>query len=307
MNCINCNNTINKKHQNCPKCGQKVNDLLNIRSLYRHTVSNYFSADSRIIKSIRPLVFRPGYLAKKFIEGKRLIYLHPSKFYLILSVLFFFLFSSTIKQYQQKTDILLEKKFNTSNSKKYYRVNSNWEVIHVFEKHMVDSLIAINAPKEQLLELFGIKKQDSRFKKNMYSQLLKIYTNRGSGLLKVFYSTISITLLILIPIFAVFLKLLFFKKGPLSHHLVFAFYFFSFLFLMFNIILITKLIITIPNWVYLLTLFITMAHLVVGIMKFYNKRFRVSFIKTGVLLISYFAIVLPISITVLGYITILLF
>lgn len=307
MNCKNCNNTINDDHKYCPECGQKLNDLLTIGSLFKETISNYFSTDSRIIRSIKPLVFKPGYLAMKFVEGKRLFYLHPTQFYLFLSVLFFFLFSFTAKKYQQQADQVLEKTFAPLNTRNINRFNSKGEVTFIFEKQKVDSLIAINAPKKEVLELFGITKQDKKFKKIMYSQLLKIYTHRGTGILKVFYSTLSITLLILIPIFAIFLKLLFFKNGPLSHHLVFAFYFFSFLFAMFNIILIAKFIIAIPYWIYLLTLGLTMAHLLLGIMKFYNKRFRVSLIKTGVLLISYFLIVLPISITVLGFITLLLF
>ncbi len=307
MICKNCNNTLNDNQKYCPECGQKVNDLLNIRSLFNETINNYFSVDSRIIKSFKPLIFKPGYLPMKFIAGSRLIYLHPVKFYLIISILFFFLFSFTVKKYQQKADILLEKQIDPLNTRNINRFNSKGEVIYVFEKQKMDSLIVVNAPKEQMLELLGINEQDNKFKKVMYSQILKIYIHRGAGILKVFYSTISITLLILIPIFAIFLKLLFFKSGPLSHHLVFAFYFFSFLFVMLNIILITKFFISIPYWIYLLTSCLTTIYLLIGIMRFYKNRFRVSLIKTLFLLISYFFIVLPISITVLGFITLMIF
>ncbi|WNH14436.1 DUF3667 domain-containing protein [Thalassobellus suaedae] len=42
-----------------------------------------------------PLLIKPGYLTAKFIEGKRLLYLHPAKMYLFIVVVFFFFFYST--------------------------------------------------------------------------------------------------------------------------------------------------------------------------------------------------------------------
>ncbi len=44
-------------------------------------------------------MFKPGYLAKKFLEGKRLLYLHPAQMYLFVSVIFFFVFSFTINDW----------------------------------------------------------------------------------------------------------------------------------------------------------------------------------------------------------------
>ncbi|MDC6469138.1 DUF3667 domain-containing protein [Flavobacteriaceae bacterium] len=77
--------------QFCPYCGQKSNDELTIGLLFYNTISNYFSFDARFFKSFFPLIFRPGYLANRFIAGKRLMYLHPAQLYLFISVVFFFL------------------------------------------------------------------------------------------------------------------------------------------------------------------------------------------------------------------------
>ncbi len=57
-------------------------------------------------------MFRPGYLARKFIEGKRLLYLHPAQYYLFVSVVFFFLFSFQAREYTQKVDRVLKKEFD---------------------------------------------------------------------------------------------------------------------------------------------------------------------------------------------------
>ena len=82
---------VRKDFKFCPHCGQQTNDELTVALLFYNTITNYFSFDARFIKSIVPLLFKPGYLPKVFIEVKRSIYLHPGQLYLFISVLFFFL------------------------------------------------------------------------------------------------------------------------------------------------------------------------------------------------------------------------
>ncbi len=81
--------------------------------LFYNTISNYFSFDARFFKSFLPLMFRPGYLAKRFVQGKRLQYLHPAQYYLFVSVVFFFLFSFQAREYTQKVDKALKKGFES--------------------------------------------------------------------------------------------------------------------------------------------------------------------------------------------------
>ncbi|WP_298511522.1 DUF3667 domain-containing protein [uncultured Kordia sp.] len=94
--CPNCSYQLTRYHNYCPNCGQKVDDKLNMRVLFHNTVMNYFSVDARFFRSFIPLLTRPGYLAKKFVSGKRLMYLHPAQFYLFASIVFFFIFSISI-------------------------------------------------------------------------------------------------------------------------------------------------------------------------------------------------------------------
>jgi hypothetical protein len=47
---------------------------------------------------------RPGFLAKKFVSGKRLMYLHPAQFYLFSSIVFFFIFSIASRDTQEKVE-----------------------------------------------------------------------------------------------------------------------------------------------------------------------------------------------------------
>lgn len=111
-NCKNCEKPFDEAYEFCPHCGQKDKDDLTIGVLFYNTISNYFSFDARFFKSFIPLLFRPGYLASKFIEGKRLMYLHPAQMYLFVAVVFFFLFSFNANEQAQEMNRDLSEAFN---------------------------------------------------------------------------------------------------------------------------------------------------------------------------------------------------
>ncbi len=110
--CPNCGYQLTQYHNFCPNCGQKVGDKLSMRVLFHNTVMNYFSVDARFFRSFVPLLMRPGYLAKKFVSGKRLTYLHPAQFYLFTSIVFFFIFSISTRATQQEVEKTIRKSFN---------------------------------------------------------------------------------------------------------------------------------------------------------------------------------------------------
>ncbi|MEM6722295.1 MAG: DUF3667 domain-containing protein [Bacteroidota bacterium] len=111
--CQNCGYELTPYHNYCPNCGQKVDDKLSMRVLFHNTVMNYFSVDARFFRSFIPLLVRPGFLAKKFVSGKRLMYLHPAQFYLFASIVFFFIFSISTRATQQEIEKNIRKSVAT--------------------------------------------------------------------------------------------------------------------------------------------------------------------------------------------------
>lgn len=109
--CSNCEYQLTPYHNFCPNCGQKVDDKLSMRVLFHNTIMNYFSVDARFFRSFIPLLLRPGYLAKQYVSGRRLLYLHPAQFYLFASIVFFFLFSVATSSSQQDFDRGLQESF----------------------------------------------------------------------------------------------------------------------------------------------------------------------------------------------------
>jgi hypothetical protein len=115
VNCQNCEQPFEKGFQFCPHCGQKTNEELTLKVLFYNTICNYFSFDARFFKSFIPLMFRPGYLATKFVEGKRLLYLHPAQMYLFISVVFFFIISFSTRELIQEANNLNDKVIKIEN------------------------------------------------------------------------------------------------------------------------------------------------------------------------------------------------
>jgi len=115
--CKNCEGEHEIDFEFCPYCGQKTSEDLTVGVLFYNTISNYFSFDARFLKSFIPLMFRPGLLAKRFIAGKRLLYLHPAQMYLFISVVFFFLFSFIVGDQVEQLDKSMENAFGNSNGK----------------------------------------------------------------------------------------------------------------------------------------------------------------------------------------------
>ena len=109
--CKNCERTFKDDYNFCPYCGQNDKEELTLGVLFYNTISNYFSVDARFFKSFIPLVAKPGFLASKFVEGRRLMYLHPAQMYLFITVIFFFLFSFIKRQQVQDINNEFEKTF----------------------------------------------------------------------------------------------------------------------------------------------------------------------------------------------------
>ena len=266
--CKNCEQSFESDFLFCPHCGQKSKDELTLRVLFSNTLSNYFSVDARFFKSFFPLLFKPGYIARKFIEGKRLLYLHPAQMYLFISIVFFFLFSFKVREQEEalsttfNTDqeiknalknienqtekdslaaVLFIQKMRENQSKLGLKdkdvelfdsiVKENGydgmnNVSFGFNEKKIDSLILKNADENLIYKEMGLDPTDGWLSKKMYKQMLKLYKSNGSvaNVYSSFFDTIPMAIFVLLPIFALILKLFFFRRGLYAHQLVFAFY-----------------------------------------------------------------------------------
>jgi hypothetical protein len=97
--CLNCGRTLGDIYNFCPNCGQENDDkAVDIRLLLKDFFSNAFAFDSKFFSSIKPFLFKPGYLTQAYSQGKRMSYVNPIRLYLVISLFYFIALSSVIKQ-----------------------------------------------------------------------------------------------------------------------------------------------------------------------------------------------------------------
>ena len=80
----------------CGTCGQKLeNPVHSVWNFIGEATEDVTHADSRLWRTLLALLFRPGRLTREFLDGRRVYYLPPLRLYLILSLGFFVLATSS--------------------------------------------------------------------------------------------------------------------------------------------------------------------------------------------------------------------
>lgn len=86
--CLNCGTTLSGQY--CGNCGQRSRSrLISIWELLRDAFGDLLELDSRVWRTLIPLITRPGKLTRDYLEGRRARYMPPFRTYLVLSIVFF--------------------------------------------------------------------------------------------------------------------------------------------------------------------------------------------------------------------------
>lgn len=86
--CLNCQTPL--RGQYCGRCGQRAQSrLISLWELVRDAVGDMFELDSKLWKTLIPLLFRPGRLTADYLKGRRARFMPPFRMYLVLSLTFF--------------------------------------------------------------------------------------------------------------------------------------------------------------------------------------------------------------------------
>jgi hypothetical protein len=86
--CLNCGATL--RGQYCGTCGQRARSrLISLWELVRDAFGDLFELDSRLWRTVTPLLIRPGLLTADYLAGRRARYMPPFRMYLVLSLVFF--------------------------------------------------------------------------------------------------------------------------------------------------------------------------------------------------------------------------
>lgn len=86
--CANCGATLHGPH--CHQCGQPVKGMIRpLSGLTADVIDSVFNIDSRILRTLGPLYFRPGFLTTEYFIGRRVRYVTPFRLFFFLTVIAF--------------------------------------------------------------------------------------------------------------------------------------------------------------------------------------------------------------------------
>ncbi len=224
--CLNCSAELHGEF--CSACGQRDKEIhVPVKELASEFIDVLPSFDRRLRRSILPLIFSPGMLTLEYLSGKRKQYISPFKLYFAVSFLFFLVSSIA-------DDTEVKKRALSGISSEHSERTSINDTAFVSVGNADNSLRFTVQDSAEVEQVLGPK---------MKTALKNLKANPGLMFDKIKEHRPKIIFL-LMPVFALLLKLLYLRSRTLYvKHLVFSFYFHSFLFIIF---LLTELIDIMP-------------------------------------------------------------
>jgi len=275
--CKNCGAALSGPF--CSQCGQRaISPVVSLRQFIGDALDGLFSVDSRIWRTVLPLLFQPGSLTRDYLSGQRERYLPPFRTYLIMSLLFFMIASVfgtgwefTTNQKPQSPDAQTSS-INTSNSDE--SEDFSCQKLQIEDSGFFDDLDL-----------------EARLRKACE----KIQADSGSSLIRALADNIPIMMFLFIPFVALVMKILYlFSHRKYIEHLLFLVHYHATFFMILAIIVILAAIersspllampasiVSVFAWIYI------PAYLLVAMRRVYYQSWFLTNIKFALLLFGY--------------------
>jgi len=288
--CPNCEFPVNGKF--CSNCGQSTKSFQRpFLTVVSESVGDALSVDNRLIHTLVPLFLKPGYLTREFMRGRRARYTPPFRLYLFLT---FFAFLLLAYNHKPESAAAKELTVETDDGKKLDMVSLLEEMVDE-EEYDVDSLkldslaefkkknggVAINIGKKNVAkDSLKAKKEkdDGLIGDSDVKKLIEMWKLNPSLMMDTAFKKLSQTLLVILPLFALALALMYIRrKHYMLEHLLISLNFHAYIFVL---VIISELLLMV-NLEFLSTLALYLYFLVPVqlflTMKFYYKQ---SWVKT---------------------------
>lgn len=154
--CLNCNSIVENKF--CPNCGQEnIEPRKSFSDLFFHFFEDLTHYENAFWKTIKNLLFKPAFLSKEYLSGKRLTYLAPIRLYIFISFITFFILAilpnENIKYTNSNEDIDNEITSNLPNK----NANSKGAKVHLKQQKSIEKNLSSEKEKNDFLALFNYK------------------------------------------------------------------------------------------------------------------------------------------------------
>ncbi|MDH3815533.1 MAG: DUF3667 domain-containing protein [Acidobacteriota bacterium] len=198
--CPNCLAPLNGAY--CASCGQRQLDLDQpFRELTGEAMESFLSFDARILRTLGPLIRRPGLLTVEFLAGRRARYVHPFKLYFAFSVALFLGLAI-----------------------------SGYSVIQIGESEDVVTGVRFEISDEEKGDDGAEVSVEPSFLERVLGPVAELAENDPDRLNRIFTDRLAKSIILLVPVFALLLLALYRGRRYVAH-LVFSLHLHSFAFL----------------------------------------------------------------------------
>lgn len=297
--CPNCGAEVHGRY--CHECGQDQKHYrVSVKHIMDDFASTYLTVDSKLFRSIIPLLFKPGHLTNEYLAGKRASLIRPLRMYLFASFVFFLVLSlsdnnfinvggdksevatadsavvdSTVTQLDRQLSGVLD---STEIRQLKSTIARDMADSTKPDSAMIDSSKLLHVQKVNYEPQSQVISVDFSIKGKQYH-----YNINQNTFKKNFIGNLPTMMFFLLPLFALYLKLLYIHRKRLYvEHLVFSLYTHAFVFLVEALIIIIPwgLPETILGWSIVLYLYIAMKQV-------YEQGYLKTFVKFAGLLFIY--------------------
>ncbi|WP_026450548.1 DUF3667 domain-containing protein [Aequorivita capsosiphonis] len=328
--CLNCGHPLDRSDVYCPNCSQLNSDKqLSAKDFFGEFISSILVYDSRLRKTLKDLLFCPGKITRNYVEGQRLKYANPFRFFLSVSIIYF-LATGLINFFTPNEEIV------SRNSETKIGFNAMMDSISANTSRTISYADSIN--KEKPLKYYSDKELDAMPFTQSYKERFSLYNDfyekhkiknagialdslhhRNTAVNRWVYSKnttvekisedptefaqylitkIPFFLFFFAPLFALFFWLIYsWKEYTYMEHMIFIFHIFSFIFLALLIAIIPDLLIGSKFFISCFFLFIGPFYFYKALRNFYQQS-RVLTLLKFVFLSTVFVIGLTFAATI---------
>jgi hypothetical protein len=260
--CLNCYHPLDISDKYCPNCSQlNSTKKLAFNDFFNEFFAGIFAYDSRFYRTLGVLVFKPGKISKDYIEGKRVRYANPYRFYLSASIIFFLIWSlthqaeppveinqrATTEQHAKVDSILAANRAENPNLQEILKpvVTANDSIVK--DSYIPETALdTINFPQALFSQwqvfsdfykrteirnphvaLDSLNYADNSFNQWFYKKTVDIerFSTDPDLFWNYFYGKVPFIIFFYLPVFAIFIWLLYLRR-PFTYmeHLIFTFH-----------------------------------------------------------------------------------
>jgi len=242
--CLNCNAAIYGRY--CHVCGQEnIEPKEKFWHIANHFIEDITHFDGKFFSTLKYLLFRPGFLSKEYLLGRRVSYLHPIRMYVFTSAVFFFLYfainkETKIKNEQKQIDNLVKAINDTTIKNKKDTLKEAYRYKPAAVSKKTPPKVTFNAGLPKNTDLVDVNfsddgKDDSVINKNagLFKKLIKNYNDHKEEIKHKVPQVMFCTL----PLMALILLLLYRKQKQLFYvsHLIFIIHLFNAIYILYLI------------------------------------------------------------------------